>query len=157
MHRQNAHRFRFSLAAVFVATAVIGLVTVGVRALVTDGSHLMLGAAVWYLGAFNMMLFAALGNAFAGARGTIFAAVVSAVLWFLALCMVESFEPIVVSLLGLHAIVVVAMTVGIIWPLIRNREPDTDGEETAHRLLEQRRRGWPPPDPTESQDPHRSK
>jgi hypothetical protein len=146
MRGQNAHRFRFSLAAVFVATAVIGVVTAAVRAIVKDESHVMLGAAVWYLGAFNMILFTALGNAFAGSRGTIFAAVLSAVLWFSALCMVESFEPIVVSLFGLHAIVVTALTIGIIWPLIKNREPETDGEETTHRLLEQRRRGWPPPD-----------
>jgi hypothetical protein len=60
--------------------------------------------------------------------------------------MVESLESVVVSLFGLHAIVVAALTIGIIWPLIKNREPETDGEETAHRLLEQRRRGWPPPD-----------
>ena len=156
MRGRNAHRFRFSLAAVFVATAVIGVVTAAVRALVKDESHMMLGMAVWYLGAFNMILFTVLGNAFAGSRGTVLAAVLSAALWFIALCMVESLESIVVSLFGLHAIVVTALTVGIIWPLIKNREPETDGEETAHRLLEQRRRGWPPPNSAGSNGQQRS-
>jgi hypothetical protein len=154
MRAQNARRFRFSLAAVFVATAVIGVVTAGVRALVKDESHVMLGAAVWYLGAFNMIAFTVMGNALAGSRGTIFAAALSAVLWFIGLCMVESLESIVVSLFGFHALVVVGLTVAIICPLVRRQEPESDGGETAHRLLEQRRRGWPPPDSTGSEDAH---
>jgi len=153
MPAPSAKRFRFSLAAVFVVTAVIGLITAGIRALVKDESHVMLGVAVWYLGAFNLIAFTVMGNACAGARGTMFAAVLSAISWFIALCMVEMFESVVISLFGFHALVVAGLTVSITWPLIRQQEPESDGAETAHHLLEQRRRGWPPPEATESEDP----